>query len=94
MELSEIRAKIDAVDDQLLDLFLQRMALAEEVGHYKAAHHLPILNQAREQAVLDRVAERAGSQGQYAQQLFSTLFALARARQEEILSDSTLCEEV
>ena len=25
MELSEIREKIDAVDDQLLDLFLQRM---------------------------------------------------------------------
>ena len=32
MELSEIRAKIDAVDDQLLDLFLERMALAEEVA--------------------------------------------------------------
>ena len=25
MELSEIREKIDAVDEQLLDLFLQRM---------------------------------------------------------------------
>ena len=35
MELSDIRAKIDAVDDQLLELFLQRMALAEEVGRYK-----------------------------------------------------------
>ena len=28
MELSEIRAKIDAVDDQLLDLFLERMELS------------------------------------------------------------------
>ena len=32
MELSEIRAKIDAVDDQLLSLFLERMALSEEVA--------------------------------------------------------------
>ena len=32
MELSDIRVKIDAVDDQLLDLFLQRMALSEEVA--------------------------------------------------------------
>ena len=32
MELSEIRTKIDAVDDQLLDLFLERMHLSEEVS--------------------------------------------------------------
>ena len=44
MELSEIREKIDAVDDQLLDLFLQRMDLSEEVAAYKNEHHLPILN--------------------------------------------------
>ncbi len=29
MELSEIREKIDTVDDQLLKLFLERMSLAE-----------------------------------------------------------------
>ena len=29
MELSEIREKIDTVDDQLLKLFLERMDLAE-----------------------------------------------------------------
>ena len=44
MELSDIRVKIDAVDDQLLDLFLQRMALSEEVAAYKNQHQLPILN--------------------------------------------------
>ena len=32
MELSEIRARIDSVDDQLLALFLERMDLAEEVA--------------------------------------------------------------
>ena len=35
MELSEIREKIDTVDDQLLKLFLERMSLAEEVAAYK-----------------------------------------------------------
>ena len=44
MELSEIRTRIDAVDDQLLKLFLERMELAEEVAAYKNEHHLPILN--------------------------------------------------
>lgn len=32
MELSEIREKIDAVDEQLLDLFLQRMDLSRRGG--------------------------------------------------------------
>ena len=44
MELSEIRTKIDAVDDELLRLFLERMDLAEEVAAYKNEHHLPILH--------------------------------------------------
>ena len=35
MELSDIRAKIDTVDDQLLNLFLERMRLSEEVAAYK-----------------------------------------------------------
>ena len=43
MELSEIREKIDAVDDQLLDLFLERMHLSEEVAAYKNEHRLPSL---------------------------------------------------
>ena len=47
MELSEIRTRIDAVDDQLLKLFLERMELAEEVAAYKNEHHLPILNKQR-----------------------------------------------
>lgn len=87
MELSEIRTEIDVVDQQLLALFLQRMALAEEVGRYKKEHGLPILNEAREQAVLDRVTAQAGEQAPYACRLFRTLFALARDRQAELLSE-------
>ena len=69
MELSEIRTKIDAVDDQLLDLFLQRMALSEEVAAYKNEHHLPILNKQREREILAKVTERAGDRERYAYHL-------------------------
>lgn len=86
MELSEIRTQIDAVDDQLLELFLRRMELAEEVAAYKAEHHLPILNKQREREVLARVTERAGDQERSAYHLFSTLFELARSRQAELIS--------
>ena len=86
MELSEIRARIDAVDDQLLDLFLQRMNLAEEVAAYKIENNLPILNKQRERQVLAKVTEHAGDKERYAYHLFNTLFELARCRQAELVN--------
>ena len=92
MELSEIRAKIDAVDDQLLALFLERMDLAEEVAAYKNEHKLPILNKAREREILAKVTQRAGDKERYAYHLYSTLFELARSRQAELISAPTKVE--
>ena len=92
MELSEIREKIDTVDDQLLKLFLERMDLAEEVAAYKNEHHLPILNKERERAVLARVTEQSGEKERYAYHLFSTLFELARSRQAELIDAPTHVE--
>ena len=89
MELSEIRAKIDSVDDQLLSLFLERMDLAEEVAKYKNEHHLPILNKQREREVLAAVMEKAGSRERYAYHLFSTIMELAKSRQAELISSPT-----
>ncbi len=89
MELSEIRTKIDAVDDQLLSLFLERMALSEEVAACKNEHHLPILNKQREREILAKVTERAGDKERYAYHLYSTLFELARSRQAELISAPT-----
>lgn len=92
MELSEIRTKIDAVDDQLLQLFLERMNLAEEVAAYKKEHHLPILNKERERAVLAKVTDKSGEKERYAYHLFSTLFELARSRQAELIDAPTKVE--
>ncbi len=92
MELSEIRTKIDAVDDQLLALFLERMALSEEVAAYKNQHSLPILNKQREREILAKVTERAGDKERYAYHLYSTLFELARSRQAELISSPTRVE--
>ena len=93
MELSEIRAKIDAVDDQLLDLFLERMELSEAVAAYKNEHKLPILNRTREREILAKVMEKAGDKERYAYHLYSTLFELARSRQAELISAPTKVAE-
>ena len=90
MELSDIRVKIDAIDDELLKLFLERMALADEVAAYKNANKQPILNKERERAVLAKVTEKAGETWErYAYHLYSTLFELSRSRQAELISAPT-----
>ena len=92
MELNEIRTRIDAVDDQLLQLFLERMGLAEEVAAYKNEHHLPIMNKQRERDILAKVMKKSGDKERYAYHLFSTLFELARSRQAELLTAPTKVE--
>lgn len=89
MELSEIRAQIDQVDAGLLKLFLERMGLAEAVAAYKSEHCLPIENKQREREILRRVAAAAGEREREVYHLFSTLFALSRARQAELLAAPT-----
>ena len=92
MELSEIREKINAVDDQLLDLFLQRMDLYEEVAAYKNEHHQPILNKQREREILAKVAEKSGDRERFSYHLFSTIFELSRSRQAELITAPTKVE--
>ena len=90
MELSDIRVKIDEIDDQLLKLFLQRMELSDHVANYKNANGMPILNKTRERAVLANITEKAGDQWErYAYHLWSTLFELSRSRQAELLAAPT-----
>ena len=92
MELSEIREKINDVDDQLLDLFLQRMDLSEEVAAYKNEHHQPILNKQREREILAKVAEKSGDRERFSYHLFSTIFELSRSRQAELITAPTKVE--
>lgn len=93
MDISEIREKIDKVDDQLLQLFLERMALSENVAAYKNERQLPIESKTRERAILANVMERSGKYEQYAFHLFSTLFNLSKARQSELYSAPTRVRE-
>lgn len=89
MELSELRTEIDAVDEELLQLFLRRMRLSEGVADYKLAHGLPLLNRQREREILADMAEKSGDLERYSYQLFTTLFSLSRAHQSQRMNAPT-----
>ena len=81
MELTDLRKEIDNVDQQLVDLFSQRMALSQQVADYKKENNLPIYVPAREREKLKEVAKQAGENAPYARVLYSTIFELSRGCQ-------------
>ena len=84
MELSELRNEIDAIDEQLVKLFCQRMDISAKVADYKRAHDMPILVPARERQILADVAEKAGDEmGNYTRVLYSMIFELSRGYQSK-----------
>ncbi len=89
MDIAEIRTKIDAIDSDLLKLFLQRMALMRDVVDYKTAHNLPVVDKVREREVLAQMMDKAGDMEEYAFYFFSKLISLACARQNEFIAKPT-----
>lgn len=86
MDLSDVRVKIDALDDQLVDLFKQRLDLAMEVAKVKERENLPILNTARERGIINRLTkDEPDDMAGYIKILYTTLFDLSRAHQADYL---------
>ncbi|MBW2279178.1 MAG: transporter substrate-binding domain-containing protein [Deltaproteobacteria bacterium] len=87
------RSPRDAVD-HVIDLAARRIAFMPAVAAYKRAHGLPVEDRAREQVVLDGVAERAGEAGLQAESLresFEIQIDLAKAVQRRAAGeDATL----
>ncbi len=82
MELKEARERIDAIDGILLDAFLKRMALSQEIGRIKRDLGLPLEDPAREEEVLKRVAEKSGELAPCAEELYRCIFSLSKAYQQ------------
>ncbi|HMM06184.1 MAG TPA: prephenate dehydratase [Clostridiales bacterium] len=89
MEITEIRKQIDETDKVILEQFLTRMKLCEEIAACKKDQALPVFNREREREILARAEENAGPMGPYAYYLFSVLMELSRTRQGELCAAPT-----
>lgn len=96
MDLNGIRERINAIDDQMVELFVERMQAAAEVASAKAEKNLPVLDMRREQAVLERVMEKAGEEFEiYVNKLYQTMFDISKSYQAGIMTKETaLSEEI
>lgn len=85
-ELKRIRDDIERIDREIIRLIRQRVDLAREVGKTKRQHGLPILDPAREAAIVRRAGELARDAGlaqDDVRYLFWHLIGLSRRAQME-----------
>lgn len=82
MNLQDYRNEIDEMDDRLVALLRQRFALSRSIAAFKAENHLPVLDRAREQAILNRLAVQSGEDAEAVQAVYAAIFQASREIQQ------------
>ena len=92
--LGKLREEIDEIDGQLLPLFLRRMDCSQRVAQLKGEAGMPVFSPQREQAILDKVREQGGEDGDAAAALYRSIMAISRAKQHKILQNGGALREL
>jgi chorismate mutase len=85
-DISRLRAEMERIDDELVRTIARRCALARQLGEAKLERQLPVIDTAREAAVVRRAAEqarRAGIDDEPVRQVFWCLIELSRRSQAD-----------
>ena len=82
---SELRKRIDDIDEELVKLFAKRMEVSAEIAQYKKENGIPVRDAAREEQKLHSVMAKSPEElRKYAKQLYSLLFELSRSYQNRL----------
>lgn len=95
-DLEKARRKIDALDEELVRLFLERLSVSHDVALAKKDTGGAVADPVREREILTRVTKAAGPENENAaRQFFTTLFSISKARQRSIIKgESPLVSEI
>lgn len=88
--LSELRAALDAIDREVLDLLSRRMAVVGEIAGYKRAHAVPIRDLSREREVMSDRGARADALGlprAVVESMWRLVLLASRDRQAELRAE-------
>ena len=87
-DLIKLRDEIDTIDDQIVSLFEQRMAVAERVAAFKRGVGKPVLDKEREKSKIQKVTEKTSNafNRQAVESLFGQIMAVSRMLQYQRLA--------
>lgn len=77
--IDELRSEIDEIDDGLVSLFLQRLAVVKEIGKAKKTHLLSVEDKDRENAVIERLAiNKTDEEKKKITELYNKIFDISK----------------
>lgn len=77
--IDELRSEIDEIDDGLVSLFLQRLAVVKEIGKAKKTHSLSVEDKNRENAVIERLAiNKTDEEKKKITELYNKIFDISK----------------
>ena len=80
--LNEYRAKLDAIDDRIVQAFLERMDTVDAIGTYKREHHLNAFDPSREQVMMERLLSNVPTERADAvKALYAAILSISKAHQ-------------
>ncbi len=88
--LTELRAQIDKLDNDLLELLTRRMRVSRDIGQYKREHNMPILQAQRYEEILERRAQQAvqlGMDREFMRTVMQAIHEESVRQQMEVLGD-------
>ncbi len=87
-QLSELRRQIDEIDDEIIGQIGRRMRLAEQIGVYKKANNIAILQAARWNELIEQATDKGGKQGlssEFMQQMLRAIHQESINHQERVM---------
>ena len=85
MEIKDLRDTIDSLDKEIVELLVKRMNVSAEVAAYKRQNDMPVLDKAREAALLEKISSLSGDMNKYTHEIYLEILKQSRAYQEELL---------
>lgn len=77
--IDELRNEIDEIDDGLVSLFLQRLAVVKEVGEAKKTLSLSVEDKDRENAVIERLTvDKTDKEKKKITELYNKIFDISK----------------
>lgn len=79
------RDRINALDDQIVDLLVERYKIIREVGAFKEKHNIPTVVEERVKEVINRVGDRSGEDYEdIVCEIYALMIAIAHDVEDEV----------
>ncbi len=90
MKIEDLRKEIDAIDNQLIELFEKRMKTAKSIADVKIKEGLSVTNKERERAIINNLTEKVSPDlSVYTKILYNTLFDISKSYQNKFINQSS-----